>query len=299
MEKNVIERIEEIYPALSKTQKRIADALIQKGDMVAFLSIQEFCALIGVTSVTVMRFSHKLGYSGYAELKKNLQIYYQNRIYPHVFKYEKAVKENAGNDLNKKLEHTMEAEAQLLISTFQELKPDTIIQAASRLCNAHKIFLVGFGLLLPVVKIFEHRLTTLHRDNIILTFENYSLIPSLIDQAVPEDVFVIFTFPNYLTTIKGIARCAKNKGCQVICITDKPTAPAAVHADLLLLCKANGEIFNLSVTAAISMVNIISTAMVSQMGEPEIESGDTIEQLSEFGSPIRYWDENTVVLKSK
>ena len=66
--RNPIEIIQELYPSLSKSQKKISDVLLQKRDIAVFLSIQELCELADVTPATVLRFSRVLGYSGYAGL---------------------------------------------------------------------------------------------------------------------------------------------------------------------------------------------------------------------------------------
>lgn len=84
--KNPIEIIQARYPKLSKSQKKISDILLQKRDIAVFLSIQELCQLADVTPATVLRFCRELGFSGYAELKKNLQAYHHNKMYPLQFR---------------------------------------------------------------------------------------------------------------------------------------------------------------------------------------------------------------------
>lgn len=291
-EKNPIEIIQELYPKLSKSQKKISDVLLNKRDIAVFLSIQELCELADVTPATVLRFSRVLGFSGYAELKKNLQAHHHNKMYPLQFRDGTISAGTNSPDIHAKLDRLMEAEIKLLISTYQELDFHTLMDTAALLCKAKKIYLVGFGLVLWPVKIFEHRLTALQRDSTVLTFENYSLLPSILERATPDDVFVLFTFPNYLSTIKGIAQCARAKGCRIICITDRPSAPAAAYAEKLLLCKADNGAHSLSITAAASLVNVITIAMSTQLDESALHHENMAAMMAEYGTPVSYWRES-------
>ncbi len=291
--RNPIEIIQELYPSLSKSQKKISDVLLQKRDIAVFLSIQELCELADVTPATVLRFSRVLGYSGYAGLKKSLQAHHHNKMYPLQFRPASASGRTGASDLQSYLGRLIKEEMNLLASTYQELDIQTLLEAADLLCRAKKIYLAGFGLVLWAVKIFEHRLTALQRDSTVLTFENYSLLPSILESAVPEDVFVLFTFPNYLSTIKGIAQCAQVKGCKIICITDRPSAPVAAYAEKLLLCKADGGAHSLSVTAAASLVNILAIAMSAQLDASALHHENMAAMMAEYGTPVSYWQEGS------
>lgn len=292
-EKNPIEIIQELYPNLSKSQKKISDVLLHKRDIAVFLSIQELCALADVTPATVLRFSRTLGFSGYAELKKSLQAHHHNKMYPLQFRDGMMSAGGGSPDLRAKLDRLMEEEMNLLAGTYQELDFDTLMEAAALLCRAKKIYLAGFGLVLWPVKILEHRLAALQRDSTVLTFENYSLLPSILERATADDVFVLFTFPNYLSTVKGIAQCAQAKGCRIICITDRASAPAAAYAEKLLLCRAENGVHSLSVTAAASLVNVITAAMSAQLDESALHHENMAAMMAEYGTPVSYWQEGT------
>lgn len=289
--KNPIVIIQELYPKLSKSQKKISDILLQKRDIAIFLSIQELCQLADVTPATVLRFSRVLGFSGYAELKKNLQAYHHNKMYPMQFRDPPVRSGAAAEDTPTSWDKLMEEEIDLLTSTYRQLDRKALMETTELLCGAKKIYLAGFGLVLWPVKIFEHRLTALQRDSTVLTFENYSLLPSILERATPEDVFVLFTFPNYLSTIKGIAQCAQAKGCRIICVTDKPSAPAAAYAEKLLLCNAVSGAHSLSVTAVASLVNIITSEMSARLDTCALRHESMAAMMAEYGTPVSYWQE--------
>ena len=58
--KGPIERIRETYPLLSKTQRRIADYILDSGDTCCFMSLQELSDAVGVTPVTLLNFCKKI-----------------------------------------------------------------------------------------------------------------------------------------------------------------------------------------------------------------------------------------------
>ena len=282
-----IEFLRERYPYMTKSQKRICDVLIDNYDVAMFFSLNELCSIANVTSATVVKFAHSLGFSGFSELKKSMQSKYQKKLYPRQF-----IPSSSGSSPEEVLSQikTLAAdEVDMVRSSIESLSLTDIIAASKEIAKAPKVYLVGFGLVLWVVKALEHRLTTLMKDSTILTFENYSLLPSILDTADKDAIFVIFTFPNYLSTIEGIAQCAKAKGCRIICCTDKKSAPAAKYADHVLLCHSSAGTFPLSIAAAIILVDLIAAGVKLQLPESEKQWGSSADMLSEYSAPVSYW----------
>ena len=71
--KNVKQLVLDRRPGMTKSHQVVADYVLDHIDDVAFLSITELAGRIGVSEATLVRFAKELGFSGYPDLKDNLQ----------------------------------------------------------------------------------------------------------------------------------------------------------------------------------------------------------------------------------
>lgn len=281
LNENPVERIRASYDALSKTQQRIADLLLERGDAVCFMSLTEFGEAAGVTSVTVVNFCKKLGYASFSDFKKELQNYIQTMISPR-----SVVKSNLGDYRGQPdkslLIRAMEHEIELLTLTCQMISLDNILCAVDLLYGARKIYLAGKGLSVPVAEIFLTRLDFLCKDARILSLSNLNLLPNRLSGANEEDVFVIFSFPNYSPVLGDLAHCARHLGSKIICITDKATAPPACYADVLLLCQTSSLVYYNSMTAPVSIVTVLSSLLAIKDSDQSGLRKEKLQELSRF-----------------
>ena len=73
MNNELLQKIDEKYPRLSKGQKKLADYIRQEYDKAAFLTAAKMGDVVGVSESTVVRFAMTLGYKGYPEFQKALE----------------------------------------------------------------------------------------------------------------------------------------------------------------------------------------------------------------------------------
>lgn len=66
------DKVESIYPSLTKSEKKIADYIKDNGENVVFMSIKQLTEDIKVGDATVVRFYKKVGYTGFQDLKMDL-----------------------------------------------------------------------------------------------------------------------------------------------------------------------------------------------------------------------------------
>ena len=68
---DISQRIRRKYATFSKGQKKIATAILQDYDKVAFMTAARLGRLVGVSESTVVRFAGELGFEGYAEFQRD------------------------------------------------------------------------------------------------------------------------------------------------------------------------------------------------------------------------------------
>ena len=97
---NPIEAIKSTYPRLSKTQKRIADYILEAGDKICFISLADLSTAAGVTPVTTARFCRSIGFTGFSDFRKAFQDYVQEVVSPKSHQKQSDHYREAENDLN-------------------------------------------------------------------------------------------------------------------------------------------------------------------------------------------------------
>ena len=154
---NPIDNIRKSYPLLSPTQKQIADLVLEQAETICFMRLEDVGKLLGVTNVTVIRFAKKLGYENFGTFKKDLQNYVQTKIVPlRVVKSEiNNFRDAPADDF---IRHAIQNEIDLMQATYNSISYDILLEAATLIKNAHKIFIVGTGLNEPIAQILLTRL---------------------------------------------------------------------------------------------------------------------------------------------
>ena len=69
--KNIIDEINKRYENLTKSQKIIADFLLENYALVPFETLNEIAHRIGLSTTSLIRFSRTMGYKDYTDLKKS------------------------------------------------------------------------------------------------------------------------------------------------------------------------------------------------------------------------------------
>ena len=251
-----IDNIRNSYPLLSPVQKKIADLILEQAETICFMRLEDISKLVGVTSVTVIRFVKKIGYESFGAFKKDLQNYIQTRVIPmRIIKSEINTIRNAPTD--DIIHGVIQNELDLMQATYDAISSETLLETALIIKNARKIFIVGTGLNEPITEILLTRLRFLCLDAQIIHNDNLTLLPY------------------------NMAKCAQDIGCHTICITDKSTAPIAYYAEKLLLCQTSGLIYYNSMTTPTSLVTILSGILAVQI-QKDPETQKRLEHISSF-----------------
>lgn len=274
---NPIERIKREYEELSNTQKKVADIIVRSPEIACFLSLNELVEATGVSAVTIGRFLKKLEYKNFKDLKTNLQDYVQSMIFPkNVIKQTTKYKNINNLDI---LSDIMESEKNLLNQTYNILNDYSIFEAVKAMLDARKIFIVAKGITIPVAQTLLLRLQFLSIESELLEMDNMNLLPRRILNANNKDIFIIFSFPNYTQAIGTVAQSAKQLGSYIITITDHTSSPPSCYSDIVLLCQSSSLIFYNSMTAVLSLINIIASLLTLSLS---VELEERKEKLNEL-----------------
>ena len=80
---DISQRIQKMYPSLSKGHKKIANAVITEYETVAYMTAAHLGNKVGVSESTVVRFAGVLGYEGYSEFQTAVEELAKTKLTPN------------------------------------------------------------------------------------------------------------------------------------------------------------------------------------------------------------------------
>lgn len=272
---DVIHRIQGAYSSLTRTQKRIADYLLQNSDKACFLSLKELSDRVQVSEVTIINFARAIGYENYTQLKTKLQHYISEKLSPSQ-KIATAISSLQQDGLSE----IIEQEQQTLNQMLTLLETDDIKSAVALLKESRRVHTVSGNISKMVSDFIKLRLTNLGLDVVHFELGTFYDIASQLLRVNNNDVFIIVSFPQYSRRIITLVEYLRQRGNKMICITDKLTSPVAKHATVTFACPTYSPVFYNSITAPIALANILVSALALELKDEFKQNQQQVDQMS-------------------
>lgn len=271
---DIIERINSEYSSLSKVQKRIATFVLNHADDACFLSLKAFAEKVDATEVTVINFTHRIGLKSFLDFKQELQSLLRSRVTPND-KLVRALTMYQG--MNTYVSDCIDNEKQILNQTFAQLEGDHLQQALTLVEKARKIFIIGYDISLPVVDFMVIRMRYLGLNVEPLSFGNISHMTLEISQSTADTLFILVSFPVHHRDMRALSALLRKQGSQVLALVNDASCEVAQNATHVLCCDTTDVLFYNSITAAISMVNLLCSLYASRHQDDLINTRNRIQ----------------------
>lgn len=264
---NFLEEIRAIYDSLSSVQKRIADYIFTYPEEVCFHSLKELSEVLGVTEVTILRFTKKIGLGSFVELKKKLKAYLHDRLSQEepVTKapFGSSDQGDSGNDSLMMYDRFVENEISVLKNTYTQIEVEKVLSAVSIIKEARNVYVIGHELGTAAASYLTRRLLTIGINVIDLGSVSRAIYNNYLAHTGPEDAVIIFSNPGYAKHLINTAKYLDKNRVPQIVITDKETAPVAAYATIVLPCNNRDLYFYNSVLGFFSVSSMLAyfTAM--------------------------------------
>ena len=285
----ILEEVNASYEKLSPVQKRIADFIFKYPDQVCFYSLKELSETLGVTEVTILRFTKKIGVQSFVEMKNRLREHLQtrlvhgdglNRIADHVggIRF-------GDHDKEEMFQEFVANEKNVIAKTFEQVSLKDILSAVAIIRQSRKIYVVGSELVTGLCAYTTRRLLTLGLETLDLSNLSRALYNNYLAHATPEDCAIIFSAPGYAKHIVNTARYLDKKKIPQIAITDQRTSPIAAYGTTVFTCNNHDLFFYNSVMGYMSVANaLIYFAAMDNPEETNKRRGSLSEVRSAIGS---------------
>ncbi len=221
---------------MSAIERRIADFMVENSHLLRDYSSQQLANALKISQSSVVKFSQKLGFKGYPDLKYSI-----GESIARGDGREVAGNGDRGrNDPHAALAESLWQSKALAEQETRLINPSASVDTiAAAIGAAGKVFIIGLGEDGIPARAFAVRLSMLD----ILTVHHFDavLMSATIATADADDVLVVFSEFGQQPALTKISRQFREHCGKVISVTRHTANPLRTHADMSLLVSAHDD----------------------------------------------------------
>ena len=244
----------------SKGQKRIASYILENYDKAAFMTASRLGILAGVSESTVVRFASELGYDGYPSMQRALQDMIRSRL------TSTQRIQAAGDMYQNVLPAVIQSDIDKLRQMLSHGRQDEFDRVVDKIMTSRHVYILGVrssSFVAGYLHFYMHLLS-----------ENVTLIQSnaageMFEQMLrmgPGDVMIAISFPRYSKVTINTVKFARDRGAEIIAITDNELSPVYQLSQAALLAPCEMISFVDSMVAPLSLINALLVALSNRYG---------------------------------
>ncbi|MEU4896449.1 MurR/RpiR family transcriptional regulator [Streptomyces sp. NPDC044780] len=247
---------------LTRAQRLLADRVMADPEGVAFMTVSELAAAVGVNEATVVRFATSLGLDGYPgltrlcreRLREQAQLL---RRYNHL----QQLTAEGGDPLQR----AVALDQANIARTFARINPEDWQAAVKALADSPRVHVMGLRKCYAPGYLLGYLLRMLREEVHTVTGPAGGLTDEL--RGVREgDCFVAISIHRYSAETVKAAAWARSRGAWCLALTDNPSSPLATTADQAFYIDATGPFVLRSLTAFTSLVQALATGVAQARG---------------------------------
>jgi DNA-binding MurR/RpiR family transcriptional regulator len=205
---------------LTPTERRIASAVLEDPTLLAFGTVSDLADRCDTSRPSIVRFAHKLGFSGYTDLQEQVRIGLSQRI---ARPSERIRQTGTASDADSDALETS------LTAAMDELSPDRLASLAAPIETADNVWILSGETSRAGAHVLHSGLSMLRRN--VRLVEDHAIGRTL-GGATPADTAVVLDFLRYRRTTQLAAESLVQRGLTLVAITDGPLSPLAGLTDL-------------------------------------------------------------------
>ena len=221
---------------MSAIERRIADFILENAHLLRDYSSQQLANSLGISQSSVVKFSQKLGFKGYPDLKVSVS--------------EAVARENGNGELRAAAPSRNDAQTTLAADLWRSKAlaeeetrlintPEKIAEIARAMDAADKVFVIGMGEDGLTARAFAVKLTLIGMA--VICHEDPVLMSSALAIAGKGDVLVLFSEHGRQVALCQAARQFHSRRGKVLSVTRHSANPVRSQADLSLLVSAHDD----------------------------------------------------------
>ena len=260
MARSILHTIEQRMTSFSKGQKRIARYILDNYDKAAFMTASRLGGLVEVSESTVVRFASELGYDGYPGMQRALQDMIRSRLTST-----QRIKA-AGDMFQDVLPAVIQSDIDKLRQMLGHSNRGEFDRVVDKILSSRHVYILGVrssSFVAGYLHFYMHLLS-----------ENVTLIQSnaageMFEQMLrmgSGDVLIAISFPRYSKVTIKTVKFARDRGAEIIAITDNDLSPVYQLSSAALLAPCEMISFVDSMVAPLSLINALLVALSNRYG---------------------------------
>lgn len=226
---SILHKIRSNYDDMGRSEKRIADYILKNPQKIISLSISELAQSCGSGNATVVRFSRRLGFSGYQEFK----LHFASEINSSSAVDSAIKKSDSCYDIFRKRINDISVS---LKNTESVIDIEQLDKAAKYIMNAKRIIIFGLGNSAAIALDASHKFLRLGLDaQAVCDNHMQAIVASHLDE---NAVAIGISHSGSSKDIVEALQLAKNKKATTICITNYGNSPILSVSDIRLFTQS-------------------------------------------------------------
>lgn len=250
-------RIDSTEDSFTDAEKKIADYLLQNPGEIIRLSITELSEITKTSDSSIIRFSRKLGYKGYHEMKLDIA---QSMTGPTKQLHEDI---NELDSITQIKEKIFSSASSTILDTLYVLQDEEIEKAIAAITKARKIMLFGSGASAMVALDAQHKFLKIGISVHTYLDSHMQLMGS--SMLSEDDVAIAISHSGANKDIISAIDLCRQAGTTVIAITNFSKSPLTKKADINLFTSSKETKFRADATASrmaqLTIVDVLVTGL--------------------------------------
>ena len=261
------------HAKLTKTSRVIGDFILDHETDACFMTSTELAQELDVSEASVIRFARALGFTGFMDFQKQLRKSHTEklgRISSAVAVPYERLRVSMATEGNDYIQEFLLNTQTNITSVVRNNTKETFDAAIDVLVRARRRYIVASrantGVAAYCNLLLRHQLT-----DVIPTWESSVNVIDHMCDIGPEDCVILFSFPRYSEMDRQALQMAEDAGAGIIVITDRPSAPLAQFATVLLTVDVDTNTFFNSYVGVQLVMEILCAGLSRKMGGANAE----------------------------
>ena len=223
---SILLKIKELYSQMGGSERKIADWIISNFQEIIGLSINELASRCGCGEATIVRFSRRLGLSGYQELKLKIAQESANTVQSGMIGIEEG--DRCYDIFTKRIRDIAVA----LENTKSVLNPEEIEKAATVIKDARRIVIFGLGNSASIAVDAQHKFLRAGLDAIAYCDNHMQAIAA--SHLHKGDAAIGVSHSGASIDVVDALKISREAGATTICVTNFGSSPINEYSDIIL-----------------------------------------------------------------
>ncbi len=228
------DRIDAQSALLTRAERQLADAILENYPMSGLGSITRLAEAAGVSTPTVARMVQKLGFAGFPEFQEALRGELEAQLLGPVAKHDTwAEAAPEGHMLNRFTDKVTQNIRQTIAAT----DPALFDRAAALLADTSRTVHVTGGRITHALSDYLHLHMQVIRPGVRHIRSTQSAWPHDMLDIAAGDVLMVYDIRRYENSTLRLAEMARDRGAEILLITDQWRSPISRTTDLTFACR--------------------------------------------------------------